>query len=107
MRDGHQSRIIVLQPAPPKSTDNAAGLPLLLMFHGGGHCVGHPESEIPLLRLVTTYDIISIAPSYRLAPEYPFPCSINDAWDVIYWAAAAAASTSPDPTSPLAFAKAT
>jgi acetyl esterase/lipase len=38
------------------------------MFHGGGHCVGHPEYEVPLLRLlVTAYDIMCIAPSYRLA----------------------------------------
>lgn len=70
------------------------------MFHGGVHCVGCPESEIPLLReLVAKYNMICIAPCYRLTPKHPFPASINDAWDTVQWAAVESASTSA--TSPL------
>ena len=74
------SRAIILEPSTPNLTAKpGGGLPVLLMFHGGGHCVGYPEWEVPLLRLlVARYNMICIAPSYRLAPENPFPVS---AWD--------------------------
>ena len=87
MRDGYMSRVIILEPSTPNLTAKpGSGLPVLLMFHGGGHCVGHPEWEVSLLRLlVARYDMICIAPCYRLAPENPFPASINDAWDTLQW----------------------
>jgi acetyl esterase/lipase len=87
MRDGYMSRVIILEPSTPNLTAKpGSGLPVLLMFHGGGHCVGHPEREVPLLRLlVARYNMICIAPCYRLAPENPFPASINDTWDTLQW----------------------
>lgn len=85
MRDGYMSRVITLEPSIPNLIAKPGdGLPVLLMFHGGGHCVGYPEWEVPLLRLlVARYNMICIAPSYRLAPENPFPVSVNDAWDTL------------------------
>lgn len=32
---------------------------------------------------------------YRLAPEHPFPVSVNDSYDVVKWCAATASSSSP------------
>jgi acetyl esterase/lipase len=103
MRDGYMSRVIILEPLTPNPTaEPATGLPVLLVFHGGGHCVGHPESEVPLLRLlVTQYNIICIAPCYRLAPEHPFPASINDAWDTLQWVASESTFISSSSFSPL------
>jgi acetyl esterase/lipase len=89
MRDGYMSRVLILEPCTPNLAGKpGGGLPVLLMFHGGGHCVGYPEWEVPLLRLlVVRYNMICIAPSYRFAPENPFPASINDAWDTLQWVA--------------------
>ena len=66
MRDGHMSRIIVLKPSNSTMTaEQAAGLPVLVMFHGGGECVSYPESEIPVLRrLVTKFNMICVAPCF-------------------------------------------
>src|SRR3954451_19111024 len=87
MRDGYMSRVVIVEPSTPNLTAKPdSGLPVFVMFHGGGHCVSYPEWEVPLLRLlVTRYNMICIAPCYRLAPENPFPASINDAWDTLQW----------------------
>ena len=80
--DGHKSQIIVLRATEVHLQPNkSVGLPLLLMFHCVSHrVVGHPGSEIALLRLlVTAYNMIYVAPCYHLAPEHPVPASINDA----------------------------
>lgn len=85
LRDGYQSRLVVCHQtnAPPSGK-----APLVLLFHGGGFCLGWPEFELPLAReLALKLSAVVICPAYRLAPDYPFPCSINDAWDVTQWAA--------------------
>ncbi|KAI1148129.1 alpha/beta hydrolase fold-domain-containing protein [Nemania diffusa] len=43
----------------------------------------------PLARL---FGASVLCPSYRLAPEHPFPTGVDDAWDALQWAAAHAAS---------------
>lgn len=69
--------------------------PLVVIFHGGGHCVGSPEAEVPLARrLVLEHDAVVVLPAYRLAPEHPFPASTNDAWAVLQRLAAEASGTS-------------
>jgi acetyl esterase/lipase len=79
-RDGWQSRTIICYPANPTSSPS----PLIVMLFGGGHCVGFPESELDLARqLATTHNAVVALPSYRLAPDYPFPYSVNDSWDVL------------------------
>ena len=72
--DGWLSHTIVChrstQPCPA---------PLIVLFFGGGHCIGYPETEIPLARaLVLALDAVVVCPSYRLAPEHPSPVSFND-----------------------------
>ncbi|KAI0133919.1 Alpha/Beta hydrolase protein [Xylariales sp. AK1849] len=79
--DGCQSRLLVRYRSDHSQTAKSA---LVVFFHGGGHCVGHPESEIHLAcRLALESDAIVVLPCYRLAPENPVPASITDAWAIV------------------------
>ena len=53
---------------------------VLLFFHGGGYCSG---SILSHRRMVTeagrTAGVRTLAVSYRLAPEHPFPAALDDA----------------------------
>lgn len=89
LRDDYPSRIIVCHLTSALS--DATPRPLILLFHGGGHCVGHPEFELPLARqLALAHSAIVVCASYRLAPESPFPFSICDAWETLEFAASEA-----------------
>ncbi|EXJ88096.1 hypothetical protein A1O1_05024 [Capronia coronata CBS 617.96] len=93
-RDGAKLRAKLYQPTnPPKN-----GSPLIVMFHGGGFCVGTPEGEEQTCRnFVQAFGATCISASYRLAPEYRFPYAPKDAWDCLKWAAANAKSWGADP----------
>lgn len=81
MKEGHQLRLLISHRA---DLAPEARCPLIVMFHGGGHCVGNPESQVPLARrLVIAHDAVVVLPTYRLAPKDPFPASIQDAWATV------------------------
>ena len=87
-RDGWTSRTIVCHGAHP---DPAKPCPLIVLFFGGGHCVGFPEAELAFARvLATAHNAVVVLPEYRLAPEFPFPFSVNDSWDILQYVATAA-----------------
>ncbi len=51
----------------------------LLYFHGGGYIAGSPVTHRAMLaRLSRLTRIEVVAPSYRLAPEHPFPAAFDD-----------------------------
>lgn len=51
----------------------------VLHFHGGGHRLGMPEMDAPFAEaLADACGVEVLLPRYRLAPEHPFPCSLND-----------------------------
>lgn len=55
----------------------------LLHFHGGALRIGCPEQVGPFAAAVAAQcDVDVVCPAYRLAPEYPFPAAIVDAWAV-------------------------
>jgi acetyl esterase/lipase len=92
-RDGAKLRAKLYQPVHPPPD----GSPLIVMYHGGGFCMGYPETEEPGCRsFVREYGATCLSVGYRLAPEYPFPYAINDAWDALKWAAARAQSLGAD-----------
>ncbi|KAL3481714.1 Alpha/Beta hydrolase protein [Aspergillus californicus] len=83
-RDGVNLRAILYQP----TRIPAGGSPLVLLFHGGGFCIGLPEGEAETARnLVRAYSAVCVSASYRLAPEFPYPYAANDAWDALKWVA--------------------
>lgn len=62
--------------------------PLLVYFHGGGWVLGDLDSDDPFCRdLCARTNSIVISVDYRLAPEFPFPTALNDAFFAVQWAA--------------------
>lgn len=72
---------------------------LLVYFHGGGFVLGDLESHDPVCRaLATGAGAAVLAVDYRLAPEHPFPCGVDDAWAALRWAHDHAGDLGADPT---------
>ncbi|WP_398491737.1 alpha/beta hydrolase [Variovorax sp.] len=52
---------------------------MLLYLHGGGYCGGSPAGYRGLAsKLASAIGVPALVPSYRLAPEHPFPAAIED-----------------------------
>lgn len=53
--------------------------PALLYLHGGGWLFGAPETHEDICRMIANRsDAVVLAPTYRLAPENPFPFGLED-----------------------------
>jgi acetyl esterase len=62
---------------------------VIVYFHGGGWVIGSVEQYDTLSRrLAAATNCVVVSPDYRLAPEYPYPYAVRDAWDATNWAAA-------------------
>ena len=60
--------------------------PVVVNFHGGGWVQGSPEQSAWLAsRVAAGTGAVVISPSYRLAPEYPFPTATDDTWEALGW----------------------
>lgn len=60
----------------------------LIYLHGGGWVLGSPDTCDPICRILADEsgcDIYSV--DYRLAPEFPFPAGLDDAFAAVTWAA--------------------
>jgi acetyl esterase/lipase len=81
MRDGTTIAVRIHKPrtVPPN------GSPGLVMFHGGGFCLGDLDNETELCRRWTDMGGVAINVDYRLAPEFPFPLPVYDAYDALKW----------------------
>ena len=77
----------------------AAGvLPVILYSHGGGWTFGSPASHDRMTRLLALESgcaVLSL--DYRLAPEHPFPASIEDLAAAAEWLRAAGPALGLDP----------
>lgn len=85
-----QSRDLTLyaqRPARLYTPPDVVGpLPVLLYMHGGGWVVGSIATHDPFCRLLCEAAGIQIlAIDFRLAPEYPFPASLNDTLAAWHW----------------------
>ena len=83
---------------PPSYSDDAAALPVVLYFHGGGFVVGDLDThDGPARQHAVGADAIVLSVAYRLAPEHPYPAAVEDAWAATVWAAGHAAGLGGDP----------
>lgn len=63
--------------------------PALLWIHGGGYVIGRAAQDDRLCRRFAKALGITVASAeYRLAPENPYPASLNDCHTVLTWLAA-------------------
>jgi acetyl esterase len=72
--------------------------PLLVYFHGGGFVAGDLDTHDEPCRLLCRHagaHVLSV--DYRLAPEFPFPAGVEDAYAVTQWALAHADALGADP----------
>nr|WP_315591724.1 alpha/beta hydrolase [uncultured Cupriavidus sp.] len=61
---------------------------LTMAFHGGGWLMGNLDSFDAVCRhLARDSGLAVVSVDYRLAPEYPFPAAIDDAWAATRWIA--------------------
>ncbi|KAE8444360.1 hypothetical protein EG329_000670 [Mollisiaceae sp. DMI_Dod_QoI] len=95
VRDGSEITIRVYKPVTKKE----GGSPLIVMFHEGGWGMGDLSDEEVNCRLFSRdLGAVCVNVEYRLAPEYPFPTWINDAWDALQWCAQHASELDADPS---------
>lgn len=72
--------------------------PVILYLHGGGWVVGTLDDFDSICRgLCSGTSSIVISVDYRLSPEFRFPAALEDAFEVLQWAADHAGSFRGDP----------
>ncbi|MCW2831178.1 MAG: alpha/beta hydrolase [Aeromicrobium sp.] len=63
-------------------------LPCVVNFHGGGWVQGNPEQSAWMAsRIAVRARCVVVSPTYRLAPEAPFPAAVDDSWAAVTWVA--------------------
>lgn len=75
-----------------------AKAPCIVYYHGGGWVIGDldtHDSFCTQLANATGYTVVSV--DYRLAPEAPFPASLDDCYDALVWVQAQASELNIDP----------
>ena len=78
-------RLHLFRPATPAATP----MPALLWVHGGGLVIGSPLQDAAFCAaLADRLGIVVAAPSYRLAPEHPYPAALDDVTAALGWLAA-------------------
>ncbi len=81
-RDADGVPVRIYRPSPD------ADLPVVVYLHGGGWTIGTVEQYDPVMRQVANAaNAIVVAVEYRLAPEHPFPASLDDCWHALEWTA--------------------
>jgi acetyl esterase len=84
--DGATAPLNARHDTPPLCP--SAPPPLLVYFHGGGFVLGDLDTHDETCRVLcraTGHHLLSV--DYRLAPEHPFPASLDDAVAAFRWAA--------------------
>jgi acetyl esterase len=89
------ARARVYVPRALADTSGAAGL---VFLHGGGFCLGSPESHDAIARwFADEVPCVVASIDYRLAPEHKFPAALDDAVAAFRWMHDSAAKLGVDP----------
>jgi acetyl esterase/lipase len=73
--------------------------PAVLHTHGGGYVLGSAANDVPRLQVMARdLDCVIVTVEYRLAPETPFPGSLEDNYAALKWLHSQADSLGVDPT---------
>jgi acetyl esterase len=81
----------------PLGSSEAAVLPVLVYFHGGGWTIGDLDTHDTLCReLSNGAGICVVAVDYRMGPEHRFPAAVDDAIAATRWVAGQAAALKVD-----------
>jgi acetyl esterase/lipase len=76
-------RAVVYRPE-----DSGGPAPVYVNLHGGGFVVRHPEQDDPLCRYLAAYAGVAVVNvDYDTAPQHRFPVPVEEAYDVVRWAA--------------------
>jgi len=74
-------RMVIVDPAP-----GAKNRPAFLNIHGGGYIAGFAGWNPPFLQTAAmSCGCVVVSPDYRLAPETPFPGSLEDNYATLRW----------------------
>ena len=93
VRDGANISIRIYKPISEKD------LPVIVYYHGGGWVYGDLDSaDAGCQLLAAKAQAIVVSVDYRLAPEFPFPTPVHDAYDALLWVHENAASFNGDPS---------
>jgi acetyl esterase len=66
----------------------AANLPVVVFFHGGGWALGGLDGRDAICRRVAVENrALVVSVDYRLAPEHKYPAAVEDAYDATCWVA--------------------
>ncbi len=77
---------------------DAAALPILVWYHGGGWVIGDLETaDWTARRLANRVGAVVVSVDYRLAPEHQFPAAVEDCWAALEWASTSGAEVGGDP----------
>ncbi len=73
-------------------------MPAMLWVHGGGFVVGTPrQDDRKAQAFARALGMTVVVPSYRLAPEHPYPAAMDDLYAALTWLHGEAAALRVDP----------
>lgn len=74
-------RVLVYRP-----TQIQGAVPALMWLHGGGYIMGSADGEDAMLKsILSAVGCAAVAVDYRLAPETPYPGSLEDCYAALKW----------------------
>jgi acetyl esterase len=92
-RDADGVPVRIYRPSPDP------GLPVFVVFHGGGWVIGSAEQFDGIARqMANASQAVVVSVDYRLAPEHPYPAPLDDCWRALQWTLAHAAEFGGDAT---------
>lgn len=79
-------KLVQVAMSVPESATEELGPPTILYCHGGGFCISLLEMDLLFIGQLTKHTkAVVVVPEYALAPEFPFPCALNELEAIYYW----------------------